>query len=246
MCNIIFEKTGKLKFNCTSALEKYRVESMYEKEPETISWIDSFKPNSIFYDIGANIGIYSIYAKSMSINTFSFEPYPRNYQKLVENSRLNGDKELNIFQIVLNEKTSIENFFQADLRFGASGGQTMEPVDENGNHFITYEQFKLLNFKLDDFVDIFKIPLPDHVKIDVDGAENKIIKGMTKSLKSKKLKSLLIEFNKINSDHNKTISNLISEFNFTLDNKFNKQKNHSSKRRIAKGSQFENIILTRL
>ena len=44
-------------------LINWRIETLYTKEPETIEWINSFskKKNIIFWDIGANIGLYSIY-----------------------------------------------------------------------------------------------------------------------------------------------------------------------------------------
>ena len=43
-------------------LTNYRHRTFFSKEPETIEWIDKFEDNSVFYDIGSNIGIYSLYA----------------------------------------------------------------------------------------------------------------------------------------------------------------------------------------
>ena len=69
----LFEKdlyvTKKILNNDTSfyvpnKVTKWRIETFYEKEPETLEWIDSFNnaKKIIFWDIGANIGLYSIYA----------------------------------------------------------------------------------------------------------------------------------------------------------------------------------------
>ena len=45
-----------LYFSINSDLEEYRINSIFEKEPETIAWIDSIcNSDSVFYDIGANI-----------------------------------------------------------------------------------------------------------------------------------------------------------------------------------------------
>ena len=41
---------------------KSRVDRIMGKEPETINWINKFKKNSIFFDVGANIGIYTLYS----------------------------------------------------------------------------------------------------------------------------------------------------------------------------------------
>ena len=52
----------------------FRFNTLLDKEPETIEWIDSFKPGETLWDIGANVGIYSIYAGLRGLNVLSFEP----------------------------------------------------------------------------------------------------------------------------------------------------------------------------
>jgi hypothetical protein len=51
-----------LKFTTPNILTKWRVRTFASKEPETLNWIDQFKDESIFWDVGANIGLYSIYS----------------------------------------------------------------------------------------------------------------------------------------------------------------------------------------
>ena len=55
----------------TNWLTRYRIESFYTKEPETIEWVNNFISGS-FWDIGANVGLYSIYASKINnrINTY--------------------------------------------------------------------------------------------------------------------------------------------------------------------------------
>ena len=70
----------------------WRVKTFYTKEPDTLKWIDSFKNNSktVFWDIGANIGIFSIYAAlKKNIKIFSFEPSFNNLSILGENISIN-------------------------------------------------------------------------------------------------------------------------------------------------------------
>jgi len=56
-------------------LMRYRYNTFFSKEPETLNWIDGFEQNSVFYDIGANVGLYSIYAaKKKNAQVYSFEP----------------------------------------------------------------------------------------------------------------------------------------------------------------------------
>ena len=59
-----------------------RAKSFFSKEPATVKWIDSFEKNSNFLDIGANIGIYSLYAASKDVNVVSLEPESSNYYQL--------------------------------------------------------------------------------------------------------------------------------------------------------------------
>ena len=67
-------------------LTNYRYKTLFTKEPETIEWIDNFKKDSVFYDIGANVGLYSIYASiSKNSKVFSFEPSFFNLELLARN-----------------------------------------------------------------------------------------------------------------------------------------------------------------
>ena len=52
----------KLLFYTPNNLVKWRVKTFFTKEPDTLNWIDNFKEDEIFWDIGANIGLYSLYA----------------------------------------------------------------------------------------------------------------------------------------------------------------------------------------
>src|SRR5262249_39850053 len=68
-----------------------------EKEPFTVEWIEqSIKPGDVFYDIGANVGAYSLIAAKNTRNrarVFAFEPSPASYVDLSRNVALNGCEE---------------------------------------------------------------------------------------------------------------------------------------------------------
>ena len=69
----------------TSVIDNYRwLED--DKSKETNEWIKSFNKSDVFYDIGANIGFYSLLAsKFMRSKTYSFEPDLMNARLLYEN-----------------------------------------------------------------------------------------------------------------------------------------------------------------
>jgi len=53
---------GALKMHCPGELPVFRANTLLTKEPETIAWIDTFEPGETLWDIGANVGVYSLYA----------------------------------------------------------------------------------------------------------------------------------------------------------------------------------------
>ena len=77
-------------FVCPNRTVSWRVTTFLTKEPETIEWIDTFSPGDVLFDIGANIGLYSIYAASRNIRVRAFEPESQNYALINQNIFLNG------------------------------------------------------------------------------------------------------------------------------------------------------------
>ena len=75
-----------LKFSSPNNLSRWRIKTFSKKEPETLDWINNFRSNSVFWDIGANIGIYSCYAaKKKSCKVYAFEPSVFNLDLLAKN-----------------------------------------------------------------------------------------------------------------------------------------------------------------
>ena len=104
--NIIINNK-EIKFFTPNLLTEYRVMSFYSKEPETLEWIDKFKnkKNSIFWDIGSNIGLFSIYntLKNKNFTTISFEPSTSNLRVLSRNIFINKfENKIKIFPIPLD------------------------------------------------------------------------------------------------------------------------------------------------
>ena len=59
----------------TSLVASYRYKTIATKEPETILWIKSFTENTVFLDIGSNIGVYSLAAYSLGVSAvYSIDP----------------------------------------------------------------------------------------------------------------------------------------------------------------------------
>lgn len=243
------QKEGEVSFriNCEGDLETYRMESLYTKEPETVFWIeDYFSPGEVFFDVGANIGIYSLFAHSeKKVITYSFEPFLKNYVRLVENIKLNGYTDIYALPVALSDDYDIGRFFSFDTRNGASGGQIHEPISENLTRFEAEDIQDVVIFSMDKMIKDFNMPAPNHVKIDVDGNEMKILKGMEHILMETSFRSLLVEVNPLVTDLT-NLKKFMADKGLEADNKYNSLESHSRHRRKSKGENApENIIFIR-
>ena len=108
------ESSTSIKFNILNEVTFWRAQTIFTKEPITIEWIRNFKKNSIFYDIGANVGIYSIFAALVSkVKVISFEPESGNYNVLMENINLNNlFNKIIAYPVGINNKTSFSKLYQ--------------------------------------------------------------------------------------------------------------------------------------
>ena len=113
---------NKLKFFTPNEITKWRVSTFFSKEPETLDWIDNFdsKDKFVFWDVGANIGLYSIYAslKFKNISVVSFEPSTSNLRILSRNISVNKlENNIKINQFPLTDK---ENEYKIIVTFEKS------------------------------------------------------------------------------------------------------------------------------
>jgi FkbM family methyltransferase len=234
-----------LQFVVENDLEEYRVNSIFEKEPETIEWMNRFNGNSVFFDIGANIGIYTLYSVSRhhDLSVFAFEPVSNNYASLLRNVWANNYANVKSFHVALSDKECLTELFLSDLRIGNSGAQINSPVDDKGGGFEALRVEKVLCVSVDRLIQQFGFPVPSYVKIDVDGHESDILNGMISTLRSESFKSLLVEFN--SQDQFTYWKERLAAAGLALDHGFDNVPNHSGVRRQSKGSVARNYIFSR-
>lgn len=172
--------------------------SAVKKEPETVEWIKKYiQPNNVVYDIGANIGVYSFIAWAASggsATVYAFEPGFASFGMLCKNIFLNQCSDRIIpFQVALAEKTGAFNFYYASIQ-PSRAKHYLETIGEIPHKEVrpVFHQ-PVLTYPLDDFIKIFGIRRPHHMKIDVDGAELGLIRGARETLHYHGLQSILIE-----------------------------------------------------
>ncbi len=208
---------------------KWRVETIFSKEPETLEWIDTFKAidnkTIIFWDIGANIGLYSIYAaqKINNIKIYSFEPSTSNLRVLSRNIFLNNlSEKISISQFPLTSKKNVFlDINESEFIEGWSMNSFGTKKGYDGEEIKVKQKYKIFGTSIDNLVENEVIELPNYVKIDVDGIEDLILEGAKKILSNKTLKSLSIELNENYEHQYNKIIKMMESFGFKL-----KQKKH--------------------
>jgi len=111
-----------LKFSVPNKLCRFRADTFSSKEPETLEWIDGLPKDSILWDIGANVGLYSCYAaKARNCRVFSFEPSVFNLELLARNIFLNDlVQQASIVPIALSDAVSINTLNMTTTAWGGA------------------------------------------------------------------------------------------------------------------------------
>lgn len=203
------------KFFIVNTMTAWRASTILTKEPHTIAWLDTINEGDILYDIGANIGIYSIYAAHVrKCKVYSFEPEASNYFILNKNILINEiDDRCTAFPIAISNSNELSHLYISNMRIGDSNHSAGIPLrfDLSEMKYRFRQGISLMT--LDSVITQYKLPLPTHIKIDVDGLEHLVVEGANGILEDRTLNSILVELNTNLSEHNDVIRK-ISEYGF--------------------------------
>ena len=211
-----------IKFFIPNQLLNWRVETFFTKEPETLEWIDNFekKENLVFWDIGANVGLYSIYnsLKNPKSTTIAFEPSSSNLRVLTRNISINNlEKNIKVVSMPLtNKKNIFQEMKEGQFIEGGAMNSFGENFDFEGKEFQTNMKYNLLGTTMNYFIENSILEIPDYIKIDVDGIEHLILKGGDKFLNNQKVKSLLIEINENFKEQYEQVLDLMEKNKFRI------------------------------
>jgi FkbM family methyltransferase len=196
-------------FVCPNRVVSWRVRTFLTKEPETLEWIDTFQSGDVLFDVGANIGLYSIYAAKRSVLVMAFEPESQNYALINQNIFLNGVSDnVKCIAVALSDRSGVDYIYLSRFRAGESMHNFGGAQDWQHRAFKPSFQQGSVSFSLDSFLEFQPAPFPTHIKIDVDGVEAKIVKGAGRTLRDERLRSLLVEFNGALAEDLEAIANI--------------------------------------
>lgn len=186
----------KLVFSCPNEMTRWRVETFATKEPETLDWIDTMRPGDILFDIGANVGLYSVYAAAKNLTVVAFEPEAQNYSLLNRNVFLNGVADrVCCLNVAIADKDALDFLYLPKFEPGAALHNFGVATNWKHEHFEHVHKQAVLAFSLDSFLEKYPQRFPSHIKIDVDGLEAKVISGAQRTLQDRRLATVAIELN---------------------------------------------------
>jgi FkbM family methyltransferase len=208
--------SGRLVFAGPSGRALHDAHGFNKDEPETVAWIDSLPTDAVLWDIGANVGLYAIYAAKRGIRVLAFEPAASTLAVLTRNIELNGvSDKVSAYGVALSDQTKLDALYMDSSRtepghavhsFGTR--RTVAGVIEGGFQQAT------IGYTADGFVAQFGAPKPTHIKLDVDGIEAEILHGAA-GLMRQTVQELMVEiYDDMNPAQAKDIRNALSALGF--------------------------------
>ena len=196
-------------FHCPSSGAVSAAYALDTQEPETRQWIrDYVDENEVIWDIGANIGLYSLYAAKVKAATvFAFEPNAGTSAILANNIMLNAcEDRITPVQIALSDQQGVADFYL--WRKGA--GHALSSIGRPENVFGSFEpegHYKCLETTPDRLAEWSGITKPEHIKLDVDGHEMAILRGAEGILNN--VKTVCIEWEPSTPEENDRVKHLL-------------------------------------
>ncbi|MDY0870551.1 FkbM family methyltransferase [Dongia rigui] len=197
----------KLRYALPGKTPLWRVQTLFTKEPCTIEWLESIEPGAVLLDVGANVGMYTVFAAVMrDARVFAFEPESQNYGLLCRNLVGNNISDrVSAFCCALSDEAKFSMIHLSQFTIGGSCHSFDQSVDfkleQRESPFIQ----GCFSARIDQLVADGVMPVPHYVKLDVDGFEHKVIAGGMETLRKPDVRSLIIEINPHLAEHREII-----------------------------------------
>lgn len=211
-----------LKFAAPNSLCDWRAQTFSVKEPETLEWIDALQADSILWDVGANVGLYAVYAaRKRNCRIWAFEPSVFNLELLARNISANGlAEQICIVPMALSDMLGANQLRMTTTEWGGALSTFGRNFGWDGESIRQVFEFRTMGLSMDDAVQKLSIPEPDYIKMDVDGLEHIILGGGAAVLRG--VQEVLIEVNDDFHEQAERCRTLLSEAGLVL-----KEKRHS-------------------
>jgi FkbM family methyltransferase len=142
---------------------------------------------NVIMDVGANIGLTAMFLRDHCNKVYAIEPSPEHFQALTENKTKNDWGNVEVFNLAMSHKKERATFYQDDWN------RTTHSLCKRSGNSLTVECTTFADFMAEN-----KIDQVDFCKLDVEGAEEPILRGEGFMSVAPRIKNLLIEFHEAN------------------------------------------------
>ncbi len=200
----IASRLGPLVFVTTHPQALLYLHDFETREPETLTWIEAFETPCRFWDVGANIGVFSLYAGLRpGVEVSAFEPAAASYGALCRNIEANDlGARVRAYCVALSDRTQLGSLNLSGTNAGSVFNAFASTEDCFGNEIEVVFRQGMVGFSVDDFRRLFRLPAPNYLKIDVDSTEERILAGASETLRDPDLRSVLIELEASDTSRN--------------------------------------------
>ncbi|PLW93068.1 MAG: hypothetical protein C0592_07535 [Marinilabiliales bacterium] len=174
-------KKIKIKTNQTNYLTRLIFWEGYQNFEYTDIFVNLIKKVDVFYDIGSNIGYYSLLAKmeNPEIQVVAFEPANGPLHYLKENVNINNFKNITIANIALSEETGFITFFEVKNKKYSYLEHNLAGEGNAGSKTTgrSFAPTKVRSMTFNEYVTNAKQKSIDLVKMDTEGTEHLILES---------------------------------------------------------------------
>jgi FkbM family methyltransferase len=180
---------GKLSFVLLGKTSAGRAMSVLTKQPATIEWIDGFQPGSVFWDVGANVGVFSLYAAlGTDTKVVAFEPAAVNYFLLAANCEANNlFTRVDCLLVGVGKDRAIDRLEVSQFR----SGRSFSFRGKDSESFAARQASVVLS--IDQLVEDYGLACPNYIKIDAPGASEAIVAGASRTLRRPDVRQIHLE-----------------------------------------------------
>jgi len=206
---IVVELTPGVKLICNPS-SAYGGLVVYSRLPEYAEMrfvLEYLRSTDVFIDVGSNPGDFALLAASKisSGRVFAFEPTQTGMSYIRENLKLNQfSKRIKVYQKAVSNQNGQALFLSSHVSEVSRLVTNTKPSQNNNQQLSTVP-----TIKLDTFLQRHRVKMVNLLKIDVEGAEQKVLKGLENYLSQGKVEAIIFEANPGISDYGSSIGQLL-------------------------------------
>jgi FkbM family methyltransferase len=170
---------------------------------------DHVRPGAVVYDIGANVGFFSLLCARLTGphgRVEAFEPVPTSAAAVSANAALNGFSTISVHRVAVSDHDG-----RGELLINREN--SWSHLAERGWHPKTRRRLLVDRVVLDDEIARGAIPPPDVIKIDIEGSEIAALRGLARTLRSRRV-VIVCELHETNAE----LLALMTDLHYTVEN----------------------------